>query len=244
MNEIIGKIPLWRHPPGSAEESSAKTVSECENFVVDYIQASYVGLFTLHSSHKGKIIPIYFPIDDYSSTFPPFMSKKIADSSTLKNPQKVCEITSSDDQEHTRFCATSLKSMLDYVRLVFKSDEGFKVVETIHYPSLSTALLQDYVVVETVQEIEGSGKVFCHPMNRSFYCHFDDEHARVFKISLGGENGDQVEAIAVCHMNTSQLSPDLIAFRLLPVKPGSPFCHFLPAGHLVWVHSPTVTYVA
>ncbi|XP_057997359.1 BURP domain-containing protein BNM2C-like [Hevea brasiliensis] len=244
LNEIIGKIPGWRHPRGSTEDSSAKTVSKCENFVIDYIEASYLGLFTLNSLYRGKIMPIYFPIDDYSSTFPPFMTKKIADSSTQKYSQQVCKLTPTDDQDLTTFCSTSLKSMLDYIRLAFKSEGGFKVIETTHYPSLSTALLQDYIITENLQEIGGSGKVFCHPMYRSFYCHFDDQLAKVFKISLAGENGDQVEAIAVCHMDTSGMGPDLIAFRLLPVKPGSPFCHFLPAGHLVWVHSPTIAYVS
>ncbi|KAF2294352.1 hypothetical protein GH714_009561 [Hevea brasiliensis] len=61
---------------------------------------------------------------------------------------------------------------------------------------------------------------------------------KLVKVSLRGESGDKVEAIAICHTDSSRWEHDHIVFRLLQVKPGSPVCHFLPAGHLVWVQSP------
>ncbi|KNA03061.1 hypothetical protein SOVF_212750, partial [Spinacia oleracea] len=51
-------------------------------------------------------------------------------------------------------------------------------------------------------------------------------------------NNNIVEAVAVCHMDTSQWSPNHASFRVLKIKPGSsPVCHFFPADNLVWVPS-------
>ncbi|EXC07323.1 hypothetical protein L484_021231 [Morus notabilis] len=63
---------------------------------------------------------------------------------------------------------------------------------------------------------------------------------KVYKISLGGENGDKVEAVAFCHMDTSHWSRDHVSFRVLRIEPGTfPVCHFFPADHLVWVPTPS-----
>ncbi|MCI83693.1 BURP domain-containing protein, partial [Trifolium medium] len=45
-----------------------------------------------------------------------------------------------------------------------------------------------------------------------------------------GENGDMVEAMAVCHLDTSQWTPSHVSFQVLGVTPGSSsVCHFFPA---------------
>ncbi|KAK2383482.1 BURP domain-containing protein BNM2A [Trifolium repens] len=55
-------------------------------------------------------------------------------------------------------------------------------------------------------------------------------------VLLGGENGDKVEAMVVCHMDTSQWSPSHVSFQVLGVTPGSSsVCHFFPADNYIWV---------
>ncbi|WJX42416.1 hypothetical protein P8452_29654 [Trifolium repens] len=59
---------------------------------------------------------------------------------------------------------------------------------------------------------------------------------RVYKVLLGGENGDKVEAMVVCHMDTSQWAPSHVSFQVLGVTPGSSsVCHFFPADNYIWV---------
>ena len=105
---------------------------------------------------------------------------------------------------------------------------------------MSTASLQEYVVLEELQEIQGPKKVICHPMKDAFYCHCS-VHTKVLKVLLGTQNGDKMETVAVCHINTARQNPDDILHRLLRVKPGTiaPVCHFLPGGHFVWIQSPS-----
>lgn len=75
-----------------------------------------------------------------------------------------------------------------------------------------------------------------------FYCHYQESESKVFRVSLTGENGDKVEAIGVCHIDTSQWSRNHVAFKVLGIKPGStPVCHFFPEDNFVLVPSTTST---
>ncbi|KAG8650604.1 hypothetical protein MANES_07G053754v8, partial [Manihot esculenta] len=208
--------------PALLVATASKFGKEFDNFVLDFVQASYIGLFTPDDVYFGKIMPIYFP------------QAKIS----VDHQQEKCEIAPAEVE--TKICARDMESMLDYVHRVFGSDSEFKAVETKH-SMISAPLLQDYIVLEDPQEIKGPGIVICHPMYEDFFCHYDADATKVLKVSLGGNNGDKVEAIGICHMDTSGLSHDHIAFRLLPIKLGSPLCHFLAAGHLVWVQSAAVS---
>uniref|UniRef100_A0A803MBX3 BURP domain-containing protein n=1 Tax=Chenopodium quinoa TaxID=63459 RepID=A0A803MBX3_CHEQI len=87
--------------------------------------------------------------------------------------------------------------------------------------------------------------VACHTMPYPYVvylCHFQESESKVFQVSLRGEDNNIVhEAVAVCHMDTSQWSPDHASFWVLGIKPGSsPVCHFFPTDNLVWV--PIISY--
>ncbi|KAK7244408.1 hypothetical protein RIF29_39229 [Crotalaria pallida] len=57
---------------------------------------------------------------------------------------------------------------------------------------------------------------------------------KVYKISLVGDNGDKVEAMVVCHLDTSQWGASHVSFQVLGVKSGSSsVCHFFPADDLM-----------
>ncbi|KAK2392831.1 BURP domain-containing protein BNM2A [Trifolium repens] len=81
--------------------------------------------------------------------------------------------------------------------------------------------------------------VACHTVpypHAVFYCHSQESENRVYKVLLGGENGDKVEAMVVCHMDTSQWAPSHVSFQVLGVTPGSSsVCHFFPADNYIWV---------
>ncbi|XP_038887160.1 LOW QUALITY PROTEIN: BURP domain protein USPL1-like [Benincasa hispida] len=69
-----------------------------------------------------------------------------------------------------------------------------------------------------------------------YYCYYQEGDNKVLKIELEGENGDRVEALAICHMDTSQWNPTHPSFEVLKLQPGDmPICHFFPADDFVWI---------
>ncbi|BBN67396.1 BURP domain-containing protein [Prunus dulcis] len=67
-----------------------------------------------------------------------------------------------------------------------------------------------------------------------FYCHAIKPTA-AYVLSLKGDDGVKVKAVAICHLDTSEWNPKHLAFQILKVKPGTiPICHFLPTDHIVW----------
>lgn len=137
-----------------------------------------------------------------------------------------------------KFCATSLESMLDFVAALFGQNTRFKVLTTIQLKN-STTLLQNYTFSEAPKEIWAPKMIACHTMPYPyavFYCHSQESENRLYQVLLAGENGEKVEAAAVCHFDTSQWDPDHVAFSVLGTQPGSsPVCHFFPSDNLVWV---------
>jgi len=230
---------------------------------MDHLGAFKSGFFTMDDLFVGNIMPLYFPIQELSE----FLPREEADSIPFSMPQlpnvlqlfsipidspnaramedtlQQCEATPITGE--TKLCATSLESMLDFVHSIMGSWANLNVLTTKH-PTMSTALTQNYDVLRVSKELYAPKWVACHPLPypyKIFFCHFI-ENTKIFKVLLGGENGRKVEAVAVCHMDTSDWDPNHILFRQLGVKPGSsPVCHFLPKYHLVWVPSPTTASI-
>lgn len=227
----------------------------------DHDDLSYHIFFTINDLKVGKKIPLYFSIKD-PSTSPPLLPRAEADSipfSSSQLPQLLqflsfskdspqakamqqtlhqCELQPLDGE--TKFCSTSFESMLDFTRSIFGTKTQFKVLTT-KLLSKHTSVLQNYTVLEVPQALEAVNKmVACHAMPypyKVFYCHCQEgDHQRVFEVLLGGENGERVEAVGVCHMDTSQWNDDHVAFRVLGIRPGgSPVCHVFPTDNLIWV---------
>ncbi|KAA8545958.1 hypothetical protein F0562_020591 [Nyssa sinensis] len=229
---------------------------------MDHMDPSVMVFFILEDLKLGKVMPIYFPNRDLSSPphfLPreesnsiPFSSKELpyllqffsisqgsAQAKAVEDTLKQCEIKPIKGE--TKFCATSLESMLDFTHGIFGLGTQFKVLSTSHLTK-STTILQNYTIMKMPQEISAPKMVACHTMPYPyaiFYCHSQESENKVFKVSLGGENGDRVEALAVCHMDTSQWSHDHVSFHVLGIEPGtSPVCHFFPGDNLVWIPLP------
>ncbi|KAD3066509.1 hypothetical protein R6Q59_019267 [Mikania micrantha] len=214
--------------------------------------------FHVNDLYSGKKMPVYFAVNDPSTT-PRLLTKEQADSIPFSleklayllkfislhegSPQarameqtlKQCELDATPGE--TRFCASSLESMLDSTRGILGMANLKALTTNIH--NLSNTLLQGYTFLKEPLEINISDMVACHTMAYPYavyYCHGQKGYNRVFEISLGGENGNIVDAIAVCHMDTSMWDSDHVAFRVLGGQPGSsPVCHFLPADNIVWI---------
>ncbi|KAI4295540.1 hypothetical protein L6164_035579 [Bauhinia variegata] len=218
-----------------------------------------LNVFFIPSDLKvGKSMPIYFAKKNLS-TSPKFLTREEADqipfsvkqlpsllkffSFTKHSPQakavkytlKQCEFEPLDGE--TKFCATSLESLLDFARYLFGSNAKFKVSATTHL-SNSTVLLQNYTILQ-VKEISVPKVIGCHPLPYPyavFYCHSQLSDTSLFEVLLQGQNGGRVQAPAICHMDTSKWDPGHVSFGVLKVKPGtSPVCHFFPSDNLVLV---------
>jgi len=220
--------------------------------------------FKMNDLKQGKRIPIYFSTKD-PSTSPHLLPKQEADSIPFSlsqlpevleffsfpkhSPQaKAMEYTLLECEleplmGETKFCANSLESMLDSAKGFFGTETEFHALTT-KYLSKHTALLQNYTVLEVPKEIETPKMVGCHSMPypyKVFYCHGQEGDHKLVEISMRGDNGERVEVVGICHVDTSHWDPNHMAFRVLNTKPGeAPVCHFFPADNIIWVASPTV----
>ncbi|KAB1207261.1 BURP domain-containing protein 17 [Morella rubra] len=104
--------------------------------------------------------------------------------------------------------------MLDFTSGILGLESHFRVLTT-SYLTISPTLIQNYTFLKITEENSAPRMVACHSMPYPyavFYCHTQKSENKVFKVTLKGENGNRVEAIAVCHMDTSRWSPDHASF--------------------------------
>ncbi|KAA8536117.1 hypothetical protein F0562_028595 [Nyssa sinensis] len=246
---------------GHHQKILRKHVHDHPSSHMDHMDPALNVFFTVSDLKVGKKMPIYFPIKDPSSS-PHLLSREEADSipfSLSQLPSLLEFFSFSQDslqakameetlrhcefkpiKGETKFCSNSLESMLDSTHGILGLDTQFKVLTTTHL-SKPTALLQNYTILEVPKEISAPKMVACHTMPYPyavFYCHCQESDNKLYEVSLGSENGDTVEAVGVCHMDTSQWDPDHVSFHVLRIQPGSsPVCHFFPADNLIWVPS-------
>ncbi|CAO2839511.1 unnamed protein product [Amaranthus hypochondriacus] len=147
----------------------------------------------------------------------------------------------------TKFCATSLESMLISIQQIFGHGTEFKVLST--QPSAKFgSLLGNYRIMDEPREVHASKWVACHTLSfpyAVYHCHFEKSNTKVLQVSLRSDSVDggsnirnlAVTTPAVCHMNTSQWNPKHASFRALGVEHGSPVCHFFLPGNFIWVPS-------
>ncbi|KAK7351843.1 hypothetical protein VNO77_11577 [Canavalia gladiata] len=224
------------------------------------IDPSLMVFFTLKDLKVGKRMPIHFPKRDPANS-PKLWSREEADSVPFSSnqlpyllklfsfsphsPQAMAmettlrECESKPIKGEVKFCATSLGSMLDFTRSILGlTSNDLQVFSTLHQTK-SSVTFQNYTIMETLMEIPAPKIVACHTMPYPyavFYCHSQESGNRVYRVSLNGENGDKVEAMVVCHLDTSQWAPSHVSFQVLGITPGSSsVCHFFPADHLIWV---------
>ncbi|XP_078431805.1 BURP domain-containing protein 3-like [Wolffia australiana] len=151
----------------------------------------------------------------------------------MKKTLHTCESPAAKGE--TRFCATSLESMIDLSTAYLKTNDVTVISSEV---SREDTPKQPYTITPNgVEKLRSSEAVACHaqPFAYSvFYCHLA-RATHVYLVSLKGEDGAKVKAVTVCHLDTSNWNPGHLAFQVLKVKPGSvPICHFLPQDHIIW----------
>ncbi|KAG6520469.1 hypothetical protein ZIOFF_017525 [Zingiber officinale] len=147
-----------------------------------------------------------------------------------------CERTA--NARETKHCATSIESMVDFAVSALATDY-VSAVSTVANATAAEAM-QRYVV-EGFERMGGEGLgVFCHAEPYTyvvFHCHAVGKGMmREYAVSLKGSDGSRVEAIAICHLDTTSWNPQHVMLQVLQVEPGSavPVCHFLPSDHVLW----------
>nr|BAU67838.1 hypothetical protein [Ophiorrhiza pumila] len=171
----------------------------------------------------------------------------------MENTLQECEIKPIEGE--TKFCATSYESLVDLAREILGFETNIQVLSTtIDYPTSSTnnvgkAIVHEYTIVQLPQQISAPKMISCHTMHYPYliiHCHsqlgngINRKGNRIYRTSLLGENGEKVEALAVCHMDTSLWNHDHASFRLLGIQPGTaPVCHFLPTQSFALLPSTT-----
>ncbi|XP_066306939.1 BURP domain-containing protein 3-like [Miscanthus floridulus] len=149
-----------------------------------------------------------------------------------------CEAPSAKGEK--KVCATSLESMVDFATTS---------LGTSHVRAVSTVVAkegspkQEYTMTGVKRAAgtdDGGRLVACHAEPYAyavFACHLTQQ-TRAYTVSMLGRDGTAVDAVAVCHADTSGWNPKHVAFQVLNVKPGTvPVCHFLPQDHVVWTRS-------
>ncbi|GAB2291246.1 hypothetical protein Dimus_025502 [Dionaea muscipula] len=266
--------------------------------------ASLKVFFKVEDLKMGRVIELYFPIKKPSTT-PNLLPREEADripfsSSQLPylldlfgfDPQSDqakavqgtlyhCEFPPLDGE--TKFCATSLESMLDNLRDIFGQLAALQVLTTTTtyinninvdnqlllnsssddddiIPSSSSRLqqqeyhmqddqLQNYTILST-KRVQVTRMLGCHILPYPyavFYCHGQRGDTHIYVVTLRNistrrrrrrrRRGQIIEAVGVCHMDTSHWDPNHIAFKVLGAKPGTsaPICHVFPPDNMVWI---------
>jgi hypothetical protein len=86
---------------------------------------------------------------------------------------------------------------------------------------------------------EGKRVVICHDLmfpSALTYCHAV-QGTKVVQVSLETESvaRNQINAVAICHLNTTNWLSRHPVFAALNITKGEEACHFLTEGDIVWV---------
>lgn len=153
----------------------------------------------------------------------------------MKETLQECESPAINGE--SKFCATSLESMIDYSTSQLGSNRLTVLATSV--PKTAKSVKQEYTIVGVKYVSKpGEKSVVCHRQRYAyavFYCH-EAQGTKTATVWVKGQDGTLAEAVAVCHVDTSAWNPGHVAFQVLNVKPGAAsICHFIPEDHVVWL---------
>ncbi|CAN6463723.1 unnamed protein product [Victoria cruziana] len=147
----------------------------------------------------------------------------------------VCEDEVNEGE--TRYCATSLESMVDFAVSQLKTND-IRLISTSVLDKGTEPRGRVYTVQNSPAGFPYRDSVVCHILAYPyavFYCHKTINTSSFVLPLVAEEDGSRVNAGVVCHIETSFWNPKHASFQVLGVKPGTPVCHFLHYGHFAWV---------
>ncbi|XP_078431437.1 BURP domain-containing protein 3-like [Wolffia australiana] len=210
----------------------------------DLVLGSKMKVHFMHTISNGRFLPrsVVESLPFSSSNLPEVLTRLNIDpkskrAAIISKTLRMCEKPGVEGEN--RYCVTSLESMVDFTTASLGSQNLLAISTKI---SNLNSPKQAYAISPSgVKTIAGTNAVVCHPMRYAYavyYCH-TARATKSYTVSLAASDGTKVEAVAVCHTDTSSWNPKHIAFQLLKVKPGKiPVCHFLPADRIVWARRP------
>lgn len=217
--------------------------------------------FHLEDLKPGNSIPFYFPTRNPNKT-PKFLPREISDALpfSLSHLPSVLQALGIDPESpqaksmaetlihcdsppvsgESKFCATSLESMMDSIRTGFPSGSRPKLLATS--PRVRYDGVQMFRVLEDPREVGAPNAMACHPMPYPyavFYCHGQRGRNKVYEVETETERDGapvRVRIMGICHMDTSDWDPKHVAFPMLGIRPGEgPVCHASPPDTLLWL---------
>jgi hypothetical protein len=146
-------------------------------------------------------------------------------------------------KDEKKTCVTSVESMVEFAASVVAGGNtgGLRAFSLANVPAEGVAWGKMYKVVAAKRITEEGDTVTCHNMKfpvAAYMCHAVNP-TRVYTVTLesehvtsAGEVGQRMEALAVCHLDTSQFGAMNMPEN---VKPGdAPLCHFISRDSVLW----------
>ncbi|CAN6329103.1 unnamed protein product [Urochloa humidicola] len=133
-------------------------------------------------------------------------------------------------------CSTSIESYLDLIVSILGTSQARAFSADVPKEGIVS---QRYTIASVRLLTHSQSILVCHDMAypyKVFYCHMSFP-TRVYQAKLVSEvNGSSLDALVVCHLDTSSWDPEHVFFKLMHVKPGqTTACHYLNRGSMVWV---------
>ncbi len=151
-----------------------------------------------------------------------------------------CEgIANLTPEEKPASCPTSEKAMAKFVSSLLGQNVELLTSKVIS--AKASAVSGPVTVVDyhtRSADIEDT-PVVCHSLSfpsQVYYCHKLSK-TRVLQATLEAAEGGRINAVAICHLDTSWWSSKHPAFAALNVKPGTEVCHWTVESTLVWVRN-------
>ncbi|CAN6221570.1 unnamed protein product [Urochloa humidicola] len=211
----------------------------------------YIGrAAALHSAYLRRDIADSIPITTenfkgITAMFAPVSLSMAHDTwSTLASCERPQEVVG-----EKKACTTSLMSMHEFSAVALGTSDLRAFSTSLDVPEegiSSPSQRYEVAAVRVITTKATTDIVTCHSMSfpvALFYCHAINP-TRVYEVTLQREDGvvihesgapAMVQALAVCHMNTSGFDPTLRYWVKLGLKPGeAPVCHFLTRGDVLW----------
>jgi hypothetical protein len=141
-------------------------------------------------------------------------------------------------------CPTSEKAMAKFVSSLL--GQNVELLTNTVISAKASAVSGPVTVVDyhtRSADIEDT-PVVCHSLSfpsQVYYCH-KSRKIRVLQATLEAAEGGRINAVAICHLDTSWWSSKHPAFAALNVQPGTEVCHWTDESILVWVRNSNTQY--
>jgi hypothetical protein len=140
-------------------------------------------------------------------------------------------------EEKDASCPTSEKAMAEFVSS--QLGENAKLFHTTVVPAKALTVGANLTIVEynTRSADTEDNAVVCHNLpfpSQVYYCHKVSK-TQVSQAILEAAEGLRINAVTLCHLDTSWWSVNHLAFKTLNVPRGTEVCHWAFVSTLIWV---------